>query len=216
MIRRPPRSTHCISSAASDVYKRQIKDKAVEEPPKRTKQDSNKVSFTELLASAKKSYYEIEREKMRPKEAKVEVKEKKSVSVKSEFLKDAVPRKFRIEEEKNCSEKFKPVKRKFEGNAEMSKKTKTVHKDNNTNVAIPSLVDGIVVRKLRIEKEKEQMLKAKQAVSAKGEANKTFIKELPIKANSKINPPVYLSKKEVKSTVSSNKATQARTVKGKK
>ena len=28
MIRRPPRSTHCISSAASDVYKRQLeKDK---------------------------------------------------------------------------------------------------------------------------------------------------------------------------------------------
>eukprot|EP00826_Nyctotherus_ovalis_P005910 TRINITY_DN1134_c0_g1_i14.p2 TRINITY_DN1134_c0_g1~~TRINITY_DN1134_c0_g1_i14.p2 ORF type:complete len:186 (-),score=33.75 TRINITY_DN1134_c0_g1_i14:1502-2038(-) len=26
MIRRPPRSTHCISSAASDVYKRQIKE----------------------------------------------------------------------------------------------------------------------------------------------------------------------------------------------
>ena len=25
MIRRPPRSTHCISSAASDVYKRQAK-----------------------------------------------------------------------------------------------------------------------------------------------------------------------------------------------
>jgi len=25
MIRRPPRSTHCISSAASDVYKRQVK-----------------------------------------------------------------------------------------------------------------------------------------------------------------------------------------------
>ena len=25
MIRRPPRSTHCISSAASDVYKRQQK-----------------------------------------------------------------------------------------------------------------------------------------------------------------------------------------------
>jgi len=24
MIRRPPRSTHCISSAASDVYKRQL------------------------------------------------------------------------------------------------------------------------------------------------------------------------------------------------
>ena len=26
MIRRPPRSTHCISSAASDVYKRQGKN----------------------------------------------------------------------------------------------------------------------------------------------------------------------------------------------
>eukprot|EP00825_Cyclidium_porcatum_P046350 TRINITY_DN7262_c0_g1_i2.p1 TRINITY_DN7262_c0_g1~~TRINITY_DN7262_c0_g1_i2.p1 ORF type:complete len:117 (-),score=26.45 TRINITY_DN7262_c0_g1_i2:68-418(-) len=26
MIRRPPRSTHCISSAASDVYKRQLHD----------------------------------------------------------------------------------------------------------------------------------------------------------------------------------------------
>eukprot|EP00826_Nyctotherus_ovalis_P065952 TRINITY_DN9719_c0_g1_i1.p1 TRINITY_DN9719_c0_g1~~TRINITY_DN9719_c0_g1_i1.p1 ORF type:complete len:125 (+),score=6.04 TRINITY_DN9719_c0_g1_i1:29-376(+) len=26
MIRRPPRSTHCISSAASDVYKRQIRE----------------------------------------------------------------------------------------------------------------------------------------------------------------------------------------------
>eukprot|EP00826_Nyctotherus_ovalis_P028280 TRINITY_DN2235_c0_g1_i2.p1 TRINITY_DN2235_c0_g1~~TRINITY_DN2235_c0_g1_i2.p1 ORF type:complete len:103 (-),score=33.97 TRINITY_DN2235_c0_g1_i2:55-342(-) len=26
MIRRPPRSTHCISSAASDVYKRQERD----------------------------------------------------------------------------------------------------------------------------------------------------------------------------------------------
>eukprot|EP00826_Nyctotherus_ovalis_P013050 TRINITY_DN13492_c0_g1_i2.p2 TRINITY_DN13492_c0_g1~~TRINITY_DN13492_c0_g1_i2.p2 ORF type:complete len:135 (+),score=57.20 TRINITY_DN13492_c0_g1_i2:24-407(+) len=30
MIRRPPRSTHCISSAASDVYKRQTKRKLKE------------------------------------------------------------------------------------------------------------------------------------------------------------------------------------------
>jgi len=29
MIRRPPRSTHCISSAASDVYKRQLYDGAI-------------------------------------------------------------------------------------------------------------------------------------------------------------------------------------------
>eukprot|EP00825_Cyclidium_porcatum_P046788 TRINITY_DN744_c0_g1_i3.p3 TRINITY_DN744_c0_g1~~TRINITY_DN744_c0_g1_i3.p3 ORF type:complete len:136 (+),score=15.11 TRINITY_DN744_c0_g1_i3:129-536(+) len=28
MIRRPPRSTHCISSAASDVYKRQIQSQS--------------------------------------------------------------------------------------------------------------------------------------------------------------------------------------------
>eukprot|EP00825_Cyclidium_porcatum_P025662 TRINITY_DN27831_c0_g1_i4.p1 TRINITY_DN27831_c0_g1~~TRINITY_DN27831_c0_g1_i4.p1 ORF type:complete len:153 (-),score=12.17 TRINITY_DN27831_c0_g1_i4:7-465(-) len=30
MIRRPPRSTHCISSAASDVYKRQLLGRLVE------------------------------------------------------------------------------------------------------------------------------------------------------------------------------------------
>jgi len=30
MIRRPPRSTHCISSAASDVYKRQARDTEVD------------------------------------------------------------------------------------------------------------------------------------------------------------------------------------------
>jgi len=29
MIRRPPRSTHCISSAASDVYKRQTQEGVV-------------------------------------------------------------------------------------------------------------------------------------------------------------------------------------------
>ena len=33
MIRRPPRSTHCISSAASDVYKRQKSDDADESTP---------------------------------------------------------------------------------------------------------------------------------------------------------------------------------------
>eukprot|EP00825_Cyclidium_porcatum_P002990 TRINITY_DN11391_c0_g2_i5.p1 TRINITY_DN11391_c0_g2~~TRINITY_DN11391_c0_g2_i5.p1 ORF type:complete len:135 (+),score=38.55 TRINITY_DN11391_c0_g2_i5:93-497(+) len=29
MIRRPPRSTHCISSAASDVYKRQVQGQEI-------------------------------------------------------------------------------------------------------------------------------------------------------------------------------------------
>ena len=32
MIRRPPRSTHCISSAASDVYKRQVLMRRQPEP----------------------------------------------------------------------------------------------------------------------------------------------------------------------------------------
>ena len=31
MIRRPPRSTHCISSAASDVYKRQAHNRTTED-----------------------------------------------------------------------------------------------------------------------------------------------------------------------------------------
>eukprot|EP00825_Cyclidium_porcatum_P003514 TRINITY_DN11632_c0_g1_i3.p2 TRINITY_DN11632_c0_g1~~TRINITY_DN11632_c0_g1_i3.p2 ORF type:complete len:135 (-),score=24.80 TRINITY_DN11632_c0_g1_i3:105-509(-) len=31
MIRRPPRSTHCISSAASDVYKRQVLNASLKE-----------------------------------------------------------------------------------------------------------------------------------------------------------------------------------------
>ena len=33
MIRRPPRSTHCISSAASDVYKRQVSIVQEDQPP---------------------------------------------------------------------------------------------------------------------------------------------------------------------------------------
>ena len=54
MIRRPPRSTHCISSAASDVYKRQIKNSL---------QDKDKLEeFNESIKKAKtltekKRYY---------------------------------------------------------------------------------------------------------------------------------------------------------------
>eukprot|EP00825_Cyclidium_porcatum_P000749 TRINITY_DN1028_c0_g1_i1.p4 TRINITY_DN1028_c0_g1~~TRINITY_DN1028_c0_g1_i1.p4 ORF type:complete len:107 (-),score=23.55 TRINITY_DN1028_c0_g1_i1:573-893(-) len=33
MIRRPPRSTHCISSAASDVYKRQVSTQSTWDTP---------------------------------------------------------------------------------------------------------------------------------------------------------------------------------------
>eukprot|EP00825_Cyclidium_porcatum_P016495 TRINITY_DN19501_c0_g1_i1.p3 TRINITY_DN19501_c0_g1~~TRINITY_DN19501_c0_g1_i1.p3 ORF type:complete len:137 (+),score=29.82 TRINITY_DN19501_c0_g1_i1:94-504(+) len=39
MIRRPPRSTHCISSAASDVYKRQVSTQS-------TWENSYRVTYT--------------------------------------------------------------------------------------------------------------------------------------------------------------------------
>eukprot|EP00826_Nyctotherus_ovalis_P012029 TRINITY_DN1313_c0_g1_i9.p1 TRINITY_DN1313_c0_g1~~TRINITY_DN1313_c0_g1_i9.p1 ORF type:complete len:129 (+),score=52.05 TRINITY_DN1313_c0_g1_i9:25-387(+) len=35
MIRRPPRSTHCISSAASDVYKRQVQGEGNGKTPRK-------------------------------------------------------------------------------------------------------------------------------------------------------------------------------------
>ena len=45
MIRRPPRSTHCISSAASDVYKRQVKNHEV-----RTHKSAEDFPYEEHLA----------------------------------------------------------------------------------------------------------------------------------------------------------------------
>ena len=49
MIRRPPRSTHCISSAASDVYKRQSwnpNDPAA--AARRAKAKENKIKFENM------------------------------------------------------------------------------------------------------------------------------------------------------------------------
>eukprot|EP00825_Cyclidium_porcatum_P027455 TRINITY_DN2952_c0_g1_i1.p1 TRINITY_DN2952_c0_g1~~TRINITY_DN2952_c0_g1_i1.p1 ORF type:complete len:227 (-),score=62.50 TRINITY_DN2952_c0_g1_i1:64-744(-) len=43
MIRRPPRSTHCISSAASDVYKRQARNNILEQCKIRNQQISNSI-----------------------------------------------------------------------------------------------------------------------------------------------------------------------------
>eukprot|EP00825_Cyclidium_porcatum_P005965 TRINITY_DN12926_c0_g1_i2.p1 TRINITY_DN12926_c0_g1~~TRINITY_DN12926_c0_g1_i2.p1 ORF type:complete len:175 (-),score=23.30 TRINITY_DN12926_c0_g1_i2:20-544(-) len=40
MIRRPPRSTHCISSAASDVYKRQVHGGSVSIDMKKVKEEA--------------------------------------------------------------------------------------------------------------------------------------------------------------------------------
>ena len=45
MIRRPPRSTHCISSAASDVYKRQILLENQSVPSKNYSHSSYWISF---------------------------------------------------------------------------------------------------------------------------------------------------------------------------
>eukprot|EP00825_Cyclidium_porcatum_P027045 TRINITY_DN29072_c0_g1_i1.p2 TRINITY_DN29072_c0_g1~~TRINITY_DN29072_c0_g1_i1.p2 ORF type:complete len:111 (+),score=26.25 TRINITY_DN29072_c0_g1_i1:59-391(+) len=55
MIRRPPRSTHCISSAASDVYKRQYIQKKkiqfksrLEKPPRNNKNQQMKLNEEQL------------------------------------------------------------------------------------------------------------------------------------------------------------------------
>eukprot|EP00826_Nyctotherus_ovalis_P035356 TRINITY_DN3034_c0_g4_i3.p1 TRINITY_DN3034_c0_g4~~TRINITY_DN3034_c0_g4_i3.p1 ORF type:complete len:223 (-),score=70.16 TRINITY_DN3034_c0_g4_i3:82-726(-) len=53
MIRRPPRSTHCISSAASDVYKRQLQSKRrdiEEDTSSRRRFSKSKVTPKEELA----------------------------------------------------------------------------------------------------------------------------------------------------------------------
>eukprot|EP00825_Cyclidium_porcatum_P046912 TRINITY_DN7497_c0_g1_i1.p3 TRINITY_DN7497_c0_g1~~TRINITY_DN7497_c0_g1_i1.p3 ORF type:complete len:104 (-),score=31.08 TRINITY_DN7497_c0_g1_i1:54-365(-) len=42
MIRRPPRSTHCISSAASDVYKRQLDMQQSQQDAQRERQEKTK------------------------------------------------------------------------------------------------------------------------------------------------------------------------------
>eukprot|EP00825_Cyclidium_porcatum_P026296 TRINITY_DN28324_c0_g1_i2.p2 TRINITY_DN28324_c0_g1~~TRINITY_DN28324_c0_g1_i2.p2 ORF type:complete len:162 (+),score=54.17 TRINITY_DN28324_c0_g1_i2:133-618(+) len=54
MIRRPPRSTHCISSAASDVYKRQVSTQSTWEQgpinlPQITKKVPNNLDFCEKM-----------------------------------------------------------------------------------------------------------------------------------------------------------------------
>ena len=154
-----------------EIEQKLNKDKPLEILPKRTKDEPNKISFTELMASAKKSYYEIEKEKMKPKEPEIIVKSKEIINVKTEFLQDTVLKKFRIEEEKIRNEKVKQAKRKCETASKPSKKLKTIQKDNNKVITLPSLVDEVVIRKLRIEKEKELMLKAKETSHNKVEGS---------------------------------------------
>eukprot|EP00826_Nyctotherus_ovalis_P065908 TRINITY_DN9708_c0_g1_i10.p1 TRINITY_DN9708_c0_g1~~TRINITY_DN9708_c0_g1_i10.p1 ORF type:complete len:315 (+),score=45.59 TRINITY_DN9708_c0_g1_i10:23-946(+) len=50
MIRRPPRSTHCISSAASDVYKRQGENKLKVHSAQNDKKQVKKRSIEEIVA----------------------------------------------------------------------------------------------------------------------------------------------------------------------
>lgn len=150
-----------------EMEKQASKNKEKEVLSKRIKDIQNEVTFSELLSSAKKSCYKIEAEKMKPKEIEVNIKPKQTTSIKNEFLQDAIPRKYKIENEKNDVEKLKQTKRKCEKTVELTKKHKTTY--NSTIITVPSLVDDVVVRKLRIEKEKEQMLKAKQVISNKQE-----------------------------------------------
>ena len=60
MIRRPPRSTHCISSAASDVYKRQDYIKSVKD----NNQKSLPVEDVKVISSSvnmkKPGYYTVQ------------------------------------------------------------------------------------------------------------------------------------------------------------
>eukprot|EP00825_Cyclidium_porcatum_P030000 TRINITY_DN31894_c0_g1_i1.p1 TRINITY_DN31894_c0_g1~~TRINITY_DN31894_c0_g1_i1.p1 ORF type:complete len:156 (+),score=38.83 TRINITY_DN31894_c0_g1_i1:103-570(+) len=55
MIRRPPRSTHCISSAASDVYKRQVHERNTQMSQSRTKICYKSQSDPEMIKK-KQSY----------------------------------------------------------------------------------------------------------------------------------------------------------------
>ena len=58
MIRRPPRSTHCISSAASDVYKRQVFNDA---RSRRRYDNTVRAIHSETSAETSKTTYWIER-----------------------------------------------------------------------------------------------------------------------------------------------------------
>eukprot|EP00825_Cyclidium_porcatum_P001125 TRINITY_DN10500_c0_g1_i2.p1 TRINITY_DN10500_c0_g1~~TRINITY_DN10500_c0_g1_i2.p1 ORF type:complete len:208 (-),score=56.17 TRINITY_DN10500_c0_g1_i2:51-674(-) len=58
MIRRPPRSTHCISSAASDVYKRQINKLLIQK---------NQLSLQEQYLLQRPSYNQTPKKKQKPK-----------------------------------------------------------------------------------------------------------------------------------------------------
>eukprot|EP00826_Nyctotherus_ovalis_P054143 TRINITY_DN7079_c0_g4_i3.p1 TRINITY_DN7079_c0_g4~~TRINITY_DN7079_c0_g4_i3.p1 ORF type:complete len:272 (+),score=99.67 TRINITY_DN7079_c0_g4_i3:27-818(+) len=51
MIRRPPRSTHCISSAASDVYKRQVLNSSMMYPKKNDSESDRKAAERGMIYS---------------------------------------------------------------------------------------------------------------------------------------------------------------------
>ena len=55
MIRRPPRSTHCISSAASDVYKRQVQRYLVPTHASVVCRDPSECSFRSLTCHSMSS-----------------------------------------------------------------------------------------------------------------------------------------------------------------
>ena len=77
MIRRPPRSRHCISSAASDVYKRQVEIEALTLVMEQYKEDTE--SSVELdIEDIKPSYMALRQDECN---ATVEVTEKTGLEV---------------------------------------------------------------------------------------------------------------------------------------
>eukprot|EP00825_Cyclidium_porcatum_P035814 TRINITY_DN37604_c0_g1_i1.p2 TRINITY_DN37604_c0_g1~~TRINITY_DN37604_c0_g1_i1.p2 ORF type:complete len:120 (-),score=34.61 TRINITY_DN37604_c0_g1_i1:215-574(-) len=69
MIRRPPRSTHCISSAASDVYKRQYQ-RRVHGPQEKNKREEKGVKKS--MGESKKTRKQLMGERGKKKKAKIQ------------------------------------------------------------------------------------------------------------------------------------------------
>eukprot|EP01022_Parablepharisma_sp_SALTPOND_P016738 TRINITY_DN2527_c0_g1_i1.p6 TRINITY_DN2527_c0_g1~~TRINITY_DN2527_c0_g1_i1.p6 ORF type:complete len:314 (-),score=67.33 TRINITY_DN2527_c0_g1_i1:2141-3082(-) len=150
-----------------EMEQKEAKDKPLKSIPKRIKQDTAEFSLEELISTSKKVYYAIEKEKMKPKEVDVEIKKEIAKdSPKKAFMEDAVMRKYKIEEEKARSINLeqKAVKRKRQEmlqGEEGTENTKRTKKGQLEESKVVTLTEGMVIRKSRIEREREEMIKEK-------------------------------------------------------
>ena len=169
-----------------EIEKQKVKEKSGEVSIKRIKQDSDQFSLTELMANSKKSYFGIEVEKVKSKESPMIRAKPKSVKkeIQVGFLQDAVPHKFKIEDEKQNAEKKNELKRKRNDQTnETTNKRSARNVENKSILNTSSLTDDVVIRKMRIEKDKDEMIKAKKSMepfnapsnkrSASNQQNKT-------------------------------------------